>query len=44
MSEITNFPMYKKKEDIINHTLFLLSCLYNYSTDKFQLFINSLRE
>lgn len=45
MSEITNFSMYKKKEDIItNHTLFLLSRLYNYSTDKFQLFINSLIE
>ena len=45
MSEITNFPMYKNKEDIItNHTLFLLSRLYNYNTEKFQLFLNSLIE
>ncbi|MFW6027043.1 MAG: hypothetical protein ACOCRX_11970 [Candidatus Woesearchaeota archaeon] len=45
MSEITNFPMYKNSEDIItNHTLFLFNRLYDYSPEKFQLFLNSIME
>lgn len=45
MSEITNFPTYKQKENILtNYTLFLFQRLYNYDLNKFQLFINTLIE
>lgn len=45
MSEITNFPTYHQKENIVtNHTLFLLKRLYNYSSTKFQLFMSTLIE
>jgi len=45
MSEITNFPVYKQKENIItNYTLFLFKRLYNYDLNKFEVFINTLIE